>query len=222
MKIALLGGTGDIGEGLALRWGRDSDYELVIGSRDPGKAEQRAADYCNIIDDDCAATIEGKSNAEAAADGDVVILSVPPEHLVDTLKSVEDKLTAETIVVSPAVMMNRDQAGFHYSRPEVTDSITAKVEQAVPNDVPVVGAFHNLPANRLATLDAELGLDTVIVADDQEAGETIKELADDIDGLRAVHGGSIGNAADVEAITPLLINLAMNNDGMHGLGVRFK
>jgi hypothetical protein len=223
MRIALPGGTGDIGEGLALRWGVGTDHELAVGSRDAEKASRAAADYRETIAERGGdATVVGASNADATEGADVVVLSVPPDHVVATIESVADALAADAIVVSPAVAMARDGDGFHYDRPETADSVTAVAARAVPDGVAVVGAFHNLSANRLATLDAPLGVDTLVVADDEDAAATVADLAEQIEGLRAVRAGPIANAAEVEGLTPLLINVATNNDGMHHLGVRFE
>lgn len=222
MRIALLGGTGDIGEGLALRWGLHTDHELVIGSRDPQKAAQRAADYTETVAEHGAdGTFVGAPNADAASGADVVVLSVPPEYVTDTVETVAESLADDAVVVSPAVSMSRDAAGFHYERPD-TGSVTEVVAAAVPDGVPTVGAFHNLAAGRLAALDVDLDLDTLVVADDEDAAETVAELVEEIEGLRSVRAGPLANAAEVEGITPLLINVAMNNGGMHHLGVRFQ
>jgi NADPH-dependent F420 reductase len=222
MRIALLGGTGDIGEGLALRWAMNTDHELVIGSRKPAKAEQHAAKYREQIESRGAkANVSGTGNSEAAAVADIVVLSLPPAHLVDTIKTIADSLTEESILVSPAVSMSRDESGFHYDSPSEADSVTALVAQAAPDGVATVGAFHNLPAGRLTDLDAPLDIDTAIVADDETAAARVTSIAEDIEGLRALRAGPIANAPEVEGITPLLIDLAMNNDGLHDLGVRF-
>jgi len=87
--------------------------------------------------------------------------------------------------------------------------------------VAVVGAFHNLAAGRLGDLDAELGIDTLLISDDESAKSTVRSLAEDIEGLRALDAGGIANAAEIESLTPLLINIGMNNDGLSDLGVRF-
>ena len=99
--------------------------------------------------------------------------------------------------------------------------MTAIAAAAAPDEVPVVGAFHNLAAGRLADLDSDLGIDTLVVADDDDAKATVSGLAEDIEGLRALDAGGLANAAEIESLTPLLINVAMNNDGLHDLGVRF-
>lgn len=222
MQIALLGGTGDIGEGLTLRWGRDTDYDLVVGSRTPEKARQRADVYEEQIRDRGGdATIDGTSNADAVAGADIVVLSIPPTYIEDTIKTVADSFTDDAVVVSPAVSMVRDGDGFHYEQPETAASVTAATAQVTPDDVATVGAFHNLPAGRLQDLDAELDIDTMVVADGDEAAGMVKTAAEGIEGLRAISAGSISNAPEIEGVTPLLINLAMNNDGMHNVGIRF-
>ena len=221
MRIALLGGTGDIGEGLAVRWGRDTDHELLVGSRDPERARAAADDYAETVADAGGdATVKGFDNAMAADRADVVVLAVPPYHVADTVEAVESTLDADDVVVTPAAGMKREDDGFHYHPPSA-GSVTALVRDAVPDEVSVVGAFHNLAAGRLSDLSQELGIDTLVLADDDAAADTVSRLAEEIEGLRALSGGSLSNAAEVESVTPLLINVASNNDDLHDLGVRF-
>ncbi|WP_224447912.1 NADPH-dependent F420 reductase [Haloprofundus salilacus] len=222
MRIALLGGTGDIGEGLALRWAYDTPHEVLIGSRDPERARTKAEEYETELDSrGVEVKINGFANEMAADRADVVVLAVPPYHVADTVEAVADKLDDGDVLVSPATGMKRDDDGFHYHPPSA-GSVTQLVADSAPNGVPVVGAFHNLAAGRLADLDADLGVDVLLVGDDPDAKETVRMLTEAIDGLRAVDAGSITNAAEVESVTPLLVNVAMNNDDMHDLGVRFE
>lgn len=221
MRIALLGGTGDIGEGLALRWAYHTDHEVVIGSRDPEKARAKAEEYeTELSSRGVDRKINGFENAMAADRARVVVLAVPAYHVTDTVETVADALDDETVLVTPATGMKRDDDGFHYNRPGA-GSVTQLVANAAPETVPVVGAFHNLAAGRLADLDADLGIDTLLVGDDPDAKDLVSLLADDIDGLRPLDAGGLTNAAEVESLTPLLINVAMHNDGLHDLGVRF-
>lgn len=219
MRIALCGGTGDIGEGLALRWARDTDHEVLIGSRDPEKARTKAEEYETELDGrGVEATIKGFANAMAADRADVVILSVPPYHVRDTVEAISDRLDSDTTLVSPAVGMGRDDAGLHYNRPSA-GSVTAMVAETTPDDVPVVGAFHSLSAGKLADLDRELDEDTLLVGG-EESVDSVRSLAEGIEGLRALYAGPLDNAAEVESLTPLLINLATYND-LADVGVRF-
>ncbi len=221
MRIALLGGTGDIGEGLALRWAYHTNHEVIIGSRDPEKARTKAQEYEAELDSrGVDVKINGFENAMAADRASIIVLAIPPYHVSDTVESVTDSLSAGDVLVSPASGMKRDEDGFHYHRPGA-GSVTALAAEAAPANIPVVGAFHNLAAGRLANLDAELGIDTLVIGDDEDAKDTVSRLAEGIDGLRALDAGGLANAAEVESVTPLLINVAMNNSGLHDLGVRF-
>ncbi len=222
MRIALLGGTGDIGRGLALRWGHDTDHELLVGSRDPEKARESADTYRTRLEErGVDADLKGFENAMAADRADVVVLAVPAYHLVDTVESVADRLDAGTILVTPAVGMQRDEDGFHYNRPGA-GSVAALAAAETPEDVPLVGAFHNLPAGALADLDADFEWDTLVFGEDGDAKATVSQLAEEIEGLRALDVGGLANAPEVEAVTPLLINVAMCNDDLHDLGVKFQ
>jgi NADPH-dependent F420 reductase len=220
MEIAILGGTGDIGEGLALRWAKDTDHTLVVGSRDAEKAEASATEYeATLSEHGRSVDIDGATNAEATARADVVVAAVPAYHLTDTVEAVADEL-GEAVLVSPAVGMKRDEDGFHYNRPGA-GSVTELAANAAPEGTPVIGAFHNLAAGRLSAIDVDLDWDTIVVGDDSDAKATVRDLAEGIEGLRALDGGPVANAAEVEGLTPLLINVARHNDGLHDLGVRF-
>ncbi|MFT4911156.1 MAG: NADPH-dependent F420 reductase, partial [Natronomonas sp.] len=101
-------------------------------------------------------------------------------------------------------------------------SVAALAAEAKPDDVPLVGAFHNLPAGGLADLDRAFEWDTLVFGDDADAKSTVIGIAGEVDGLRPLDIGGLGNAAEVESVTPLLINVAMENDGLHDLGVQFR
>lgn len=221
MQIALLGGTGDIGEGLALRLARDTEHTVVVGSREAERARDRTDEYESTLDGQGHdRTIEGTGNPAAAADADIVVCCVPAYYLVDTIEAVSDRLEG-SVVVSPAVGMQREDEGLRYNPPGA-GSVTALAVDAAPEGVPVVGAFHNLAAARLADLDATLGWDVPIVGDDAEAKRRVSTLVEDVEGLAPIDAGGIANAPEVESLTPLLINLAANNDGLHDLGVSFE
>ena len=220
MRIALLGGTGDLGEGLALRLTRDADHETLVGSRDPEKARDRAA----IYEDELAgrgidAKVNGFANPMAADRAAVAIACVPAYHLSDTIDGAADAL-GDTPLVSPAVGMQRDEGVMQYNPPSV-GSVTALAATTAPEDVPVVGAFHGLAAGRLADLDADLGWDVPVVGDDDDAKATVTALVDAIDGLRGLDAGPLAAAPAVESLTPLLVNIAANNDDLADLGVTF-
>ena len=221
MHIAILGGTGDLGEGLALRWGADTDYSITIGSRDADRAQDAAETYTQTLQDrGYDTTIDAAVNADAAAAAEIAIVAVPPYHVSDTVEAVADAISSETILVSPAVGMQSDEAGLHYHRPGA-GSVTAVAADAAPDSVSVIGAFHSLPAHRLADLDVSLSLDTLLLGDDADAKARVRDIATAIDGVRALDAGPLANAAEVESLTPLMINIARYNEDLHDLGVRF-
>lgn len=220
MHVALLGGTGDIGEGLALRIGAETDHTLTIGSREAEKAESAADDYESTLSEHgIEATLSGAANPVAAADAEVAVCCVPAYHLTDTIEAVADEL-GDAVLVSPAVGMKRDESGMQYNPPGV-GSVTQLAAKSAPEDTPIAGAFHNLAAGKLADLDKELGWDVPVVANGERARETVTALVADIDGLQPLFAGDLANASEIESLTPLLINLAQHNDGLHDLGVTF-
>lgn len=221
MRIAICGGTGDIGAGLALRLANDTDHEILIGSRDPKRARSKAEEYeTELSSRGRDRTIKGFANEMVADRGDLVVVAVPPYHVGDTIETIADKLDDETILVSPAVGIKRDENGARYHRPP-QGSVTELAAEATPENVPVVGAFHNLPAGRLANLDAELDMHVILVGDDTDAVDIVRSVTQGIDGLEPLYAGPLVNAAEVESLTPLAINLAIYNDGLHDLGVKF-
>ncbi len=222
MEIALLGGTGDIGQGLALRLAYDTSHEVVVGSRKAQKARTKAEEYeTELASLDREVSIGSAANPDAAAGADVVICSVPAYHLADTIGAVADDLRDNAVLVSPAVGMSRDEAGVHYNPPGA-GSVTQLAAKAAPSHVSVVGAFHNLAAGKLANLEATLSWDVPVVSDDPDAKDTVVAIAGEIEGIRPLDAGALANAAEVESLTPLLINLAANNDHLHDLGVKFQ
>jgi NADPH-dependent F420 reductase len=151
----------------------------------------------------------------------VVVLAVPPYHVADTVDAVSDSLGTGDVLVSPATGLTHDADGAHH-HPPGAGSVTAIVADAAPEDVPVVGAFHSLPAGRLADLDAELDVDTPLVGDDPSAKDTVADLAEDIDGLHTLDAGGVANAGEVEALRALLLNVGAHTEGLDDAGVRFR
>jgi NADPH-dependent F420 reductase len=222
MKIAILGGTGDIGEGLAVRFAADTDHDITIGSRKPEKATDRAETYeQQLADHGVDRPVDGASNADATAGADVAILAIPPHYVADTVETLADEgVLSDQLLVSPAVGMTGDEDGLHYNPPGI-GSVTELVAARAPDDVPVAGAYHNLAADRLANLDADLDVDTLVVADDPAVRERVIDFTAELDGVRPLAAGPLSNAAEVESVTPLVINVARYNEDMHDVGVTF-
>ena len=218
MKIALLGGTGDIGEGLALRWAI-AGHEIVIGSRKEEKAKKASESYIERLENQgYSPDIKGFENGKAAEDADIVVVSIPYEHMESTIKGIKESFS-DQIVVSPLVPMKKVRGSFVYSVPE-KGCAALELRDLLPEGVSVVSAFQNVSAVKLADISKTLDYDVVVCGDDEKSKKVIMELAEQIPHLRALDGGILENSMMVEAMTPLLITVAIKN-GMKNLSIKF-
>ncbi len=215
--IAILGGTGDQGLGLALRFAQ-AGRTLVIGSRLPERAEAAAHEVEALVP---GAKVTGAGNPEATARAAIVILSVPFEHMAGTTKAVKDSLRPGQIVVSMGVPLAaaigdgavRTLGVWQGSCAELVASLT-------PSGVHVVSAFQNVSAHRLRALGQPVDCD-VVVSGAPEPRKAVMALCALVPGLRAVDGGPLANARLVEPLTALLIGLNIRYKVPAGIGIRF-
>jgi hypothetical protein len=215
--IVILGGTGDQGLGLALRFAR-AGRRVVIGSRKAERAEAAAAEVGGRVP---GADVAGFENTEATSRGEIVILSVPFEHVAATLKSVKPALRAGQIVVSMAVPLATAIGDGAVRTLGVWQGSCAElVASLVPQGVAVVSAFQNVSAHRLLELDHPVECD-VVVSGERAARERVTALCELVPGLRGVDGGALSNARIVESLTALLIGLNVRHRVPAGLGIRF-
>jgi hypothetical protein len=215
--IAILGGTGDQGLGLALRFAQ-AGCTVVIGSRKATRAEQAVKEVLELVP---GAAVRGLENPEATAGAEVVILSVPFEHTAGTLKSIRDALQPGQIVVSMGVPLASSVGDGATRMLGVWQGSCAElVKSLVPTGVHVVSAFQNVSAHRLRELDQPVECD-VLVSGPKEARQRVMALCPLVPGLRAVDGGPLSNARTVEALTALLIGLNIRYRVPEGLGIRF-
>lgn len=212
MNVAVLGGTGDIGEGIALRLA-GTEHDVFVGSRDEDRGRDAAEEYSEVTGSE----FWGGSNREAVKDADAVLVCVPYRYAVQTVGDVVEWVPEDASVISPVVCMERDSF-FRYMPPE-EGSATQEIRRVVPESNAVAGAFHNVSSARLTDLDDSLGMDILVFGED-EAKEDAFGLVDAIDGLHGLDAGGLGVAPQVEAITPLLINVGSRNDIEHP-GVKF-
>lgn len=217
MKIAILGGTGSIGEGFALRWA--AKHDIMVCSREIDRAVRAAEEYKGTLSNKgllcCGMT--GCENETAIGDADVVLLSVPYQGVVPMLKNLVPCFK-EQIVISLVVPMKKNK-WFEYTPPE-QGSAALEMRDILPKGVKVVSAFHNVSANKLAQPELSLDYDVVVCGDDEDAKKTVMELTKEIKNLRALDGGELAHSYMGESLTPFLINLAIRN-GLFDLGVKF-
>jgi NADPH-dependent F420 reductase len=216
-RIAILGGTGDQGLGLALRFAR-AGREVVIGSRKPERAQEAAERVRAAVPQ---ARISGAGNAEAAKRAEIVILSVPFEHTAETVKGIRAALVPGQIVVSMGVPLATAHGDSAVRTLGVWQGSCAElVAELVPEGVEVVSAFQNVSAHRLQQTADPVECD-VVVSGAKAARRRVMELCTLVPGLRGVDGGALANARIVETITALLIGLNVRYQVPAGVGIRF-
>ncbi len=214
--IAILGGTGDQGLGLALRFAR-AGRSVVIGSRKAERAVHAAEEVKSQVS---GADVAGFENLQATQRARVVILSVPFEHTASTVKGVRDSLSQGQIVVSMAVPLATAVGDSAVRTIGLWQgSVAELVQSLVPKGVQVVSAFQNVSAHRLQDLAQDVECD-VIVSGAKAPRAEVMALCELVPGLRSVDGGPLANARIVESMTALLIGLNVRYKVPEGLGIR--
>ncbi len=214
--IAIIGGTGPAGMGLALRWARAGET-IIIGSRDEQRAQVAAAAIQLKVGNQ--ANVSGMENRAACAAADILMLTVPFEGQAPVLKQLKPAITEGSIVIDATVPL-ASAVGGRASRPLGVwqGSAAQQAAELVPKDISVVAAFHNLSAD-LLNGDDPLDCDVVVCSDDPDAAQLTRELAAKIPGVRALDGGRLENARIIEQITALLIGLNIRHKGHAGIRI---
>jgi NADPH-dependent F420 reductase len=212
--IPIVGGTGALGFGLALRLAA-AEQEVVIGSRDAGRAEEAAARIRERVSN---AHVAGLENGEAAKLGEVVLLTVPFRAQSENLTNLEQHLQPGQILVDATVPLAAAVSGKATRLLGVPQGSAAEqAQEMVPEGVTVVSALHTVDAATLGELDTPLDQDVLICGDRKEPKLKVAELIGTIPGLRPVNAGALEQARFVEALTPLLISVNIRNKSHAGV-----
>jgi 8-hydroxy-5-deazaflavin:NADPH oxidoreductase len=214
--IAIVGGTGPEGSGLALRWAK-AGATIIIGSRDAQRALETAGKLSASAGAD--KKISGAENRFACADAEIVVLTVPFAAHAETLKHIGPSLRPGQILIDTTVPLAASVGG----KPTRTlgvwqGSAAEQAAELVPDGVVVVAAFNNLAADLLQQ-ELSIDCDVIVCTDDKNAGKRVRELARKIPGVRALDGGKLENARIVEQITAVLIGLNIRYKGHSGLRI---
>ena len=208
--IAVIGGTGDLGSGLALRWAK-AGYRIIIGSRSKENGEKAATDIAAIS----GGVVTGAENGSAAAAADIVVLTVPFSNhqlMLETIKgSVQGKILVDVTVplVPPKVMrVQMPEAG----------SVAKAAQDFLGEEVHVVSAFQNIAADLLKDLSAKIECEVLVCGNKRDARTQVIALSEAA-GMKAWHAGAIDNSAAAEALTSLLIFINKNGPVTHA-GIR--
>lgn len=213
--IAVIGGTGKEGKGLALRWAH-AGYAIIIGSRDAERAAIAAAELNTTLG---TSNVSGLGNADAARAADIVVLSVPYEAHAATLDMIADG-TQGKILIDVTAPLDPENKKKTLRVPEGSAAQASQLRLG-PN-VRVVAAFQNISYTHLTDLHEDLGCDVLVCGNDKEAKKQVIELATAA-GMAAFDAGPIENAVVAEGLTAVLINIniafKIKNAGIRITGV---
>lgn len=214
MKIAVVGGTGPEGSGLALRWALAGE-KVVIGSRNIDRAEHTAKEIQNRTGQE----VSGGENKAILQGAEVVVLTIPFAAQAETLKQLKPALQAGQILVDTTVPLAASVGGRATRTLGVWQGSAAEqAAELVPEKVSVVAAFHNLSAELLQQ-EGPIDCDVIVCSDDKLASQRVRQLAREIPGVRALDGGKLETARIVEQITALLIAVNIRHKGHSGIRI---
>lgn len=208
-SIAILGGTGDLGAGLARQWSR-AGYKIMIGSRtvEKGQAAAKA-----LLDEFPDLNVTGHENLEAATAADLVVLTVPFEHQLSTLETVKPGLVGK-ILIDVTVPLVPPKVGT-VQLPE-SGCAAVQAQNFLGEDIFVVSAFQNVGAMHLQE-DHAIACDVLVSGNKKMARETVIKLVEAV-GLKGWHAGPLANAVAAEALTSILITINRHH-GVEGSGI---
>jgi 8-hydroxy-5-deazaflavin:NADPH oxidoreductase len=214
--IAVLGGTGPEGFGLALRWAQAGEI-VIVGSRDAKRAQDAADKIKQKVG--ASAKISGNGNSAACADADLLVLTIPFEGHAALLKQLKPAIRAGSIVIDATVPLAASVGGRASRTLGVWQGSAAQeTAELVPKGVSVVAAFQNVGAD-LLNADGPVDCDVMVCSDDPAALQVVRDLATKIPSVRAIDGGKLENARILEQITALLIGLNIRHKGHSGIRI---
>ena len=220
MKIGIVGGTGYMGRGLAIRWA--VKHDVLIGSRILERAIKVAEELKETAREfyqaEMRGTVKGFLNMHAARESDVVVITLPPEAAVSSIIELKDYLNPRQTIVSTVVSMIKKKGLFYFTNLPTGDiaglkgESTAEVINEIVKCAPVVSAFQTVPAASLNNIKSVLELDVLIAGNYEPSIGVVSELVQDIPNLRPIKAGPLKNSKIIESITPMLLNIAILNN----------
>ena len=213
MKIGIIGGTGGMGKGFALRWSKN--HEVIIGSRDAERAATSATEYTNLAKEaygEINGKIIGTDNISVARDSQILVLSIPYENIDSICSQVLPEISDDCIVISPIVPMTKTDVGFECVAIKENKPFSHQmVEKHMKDKTKLVSAFHVISEKKLINPTLSLDYDIFVAGDNKESIEIINDLITEIEGLRPIYLGPGALAYLVEMSTPLLLNAMIRN-----------
>ena len=213
MKIGIIGGTGGMGKGFALRFCKK--HAVIIGSRDAERAKTAANEYSGLAKDaygNINGTVTGNDNLSVASESEILILSIPYENIDTTCSELLPKINDDCIVISPIVPMTKTDVGFECIPIKENKLFSHQmVEKHMKDKTKLVSAFHVISEKKLVNPTLALDYDIFVVGDDKNSVEIVNSLINEIEGLRPIYLGPSTLAYLAEMSTPLLLNAMIRN-----------
>jgi NADPH-dependent F420 reductase len=213
LRIGIIGGTGGMGKGFALRW--CPKHEILIGSRDAQRASASASEYVSEAQQvygKISGSISGKDNLSVAQESDVLILAIPYENIDSVCSELLGKIKDNCTVISPIVPMTKTDVGFEFIPLKENKPFSHQlVQKYMKNKLKLVSAFHVISEKKLVDPKFTLDYDIFVCGDDKESIEIVNGLILEIKGLRPIFLGSGALAYMAEIATPLLLNAMIKN-----------
>ena len=213
MKIGIIGGTGGMGKGFALRWSKN--HEVIIGSRDAERAASSATEYTNLAKEaygEINGEITGNDNVSVAKESQILVLSIPYDNIDAICSQILSEINDDCIVISPIVPMTKTDVGFECVAIKENKPFSHQtVEKHMKDKTKLVSAFHVISEKKLVNPTLSLDYDIFVAGDDKESVQVVNDLINEIEGLRPIYLGPGALAYLVEMSTPLLLNAMIRN-----------
>lgn len=206
LKIGIIGGTGEEGRGLALRWAM-AGAQVTIGSRTIEKAREATDELNRLLGSH---KIQSATNQDAVKEADFILLTVPFDYAASTIESLKSYFRADAILIDITVPVAFEQGRVRYVEP-AEGSASEHLKTRLPETIPLVAAFKTEPAHLLVDANAQLDCDTFVASDNKEAKARVMEAIKYIEGLRPVDAGVLYSARCLERMTILLIGINRRN-----------
>jgi 8-hydroxy-5-deazaflavin:NADPH oxidoreductase len=213
MKIGIIGGTGGMGKGFAIRWCKD--HNVIIGSRDAERASTSAQEYTQLAKEaygEIGGNISGVDNTSVAKEANILVLSIPYENIDSICSELLPQINDDCVVVSPIVPMTKTDTGFECVAIKENKPFSHQtVEKHMKDKTKLVSAFHVISEKKLVNPTLKLDYDIFVAGDNKDSVEIVNGLINEIEGLRPIYLGPGALAYLVEMSTPLLLNAMIRN-----------
>jgi NADPH-dependent F420 reductase len=213
MKIGIIGGTGGMGKGFALRW--CENHDITIGSREAVKAEEAAKEYSDLAQKEYGSfkgKISGKDNTAVAKESDVLVLSIPYENIDMICSQLLPNVRDDCTVISPIVPLTKTDAGFEFiSFKDKKPSAFELVQKHMKNKSKLVSAFHTISEKKLIDPKLVLDSDIFVCGDSDDSINVVRQLITEIKNLRPILLGPGSLSYLAEVATPILLNAMIKN-----------